>query len=88
MAKPAPALTGTARAPIAVGLPVYNGEPYLDTALKAVLDQQGVDFELWIGDNCSTDGTEEICREAARAAGLSKRITVHTLRHSFSEGIK
>lgn len=66
MAKPAPALTGTARAPIAVGLPVYNGEPYLGTALKAVLDQQGVDFELWIGDNCSTDGTEEICREAAR----------------------
>jgi site-specific recombinase XerD len=24
------------------------------------------------------------CREAARAAGLSKRITVHTLRHSFA----
>jgi site-specific recombinase XerD len=24
------------------------------------------------------------CREAARAAGLSKRVTVHTLRHSFA----
>ena len=24
------------------------------------------------------------CREAARAAGISKRVTVHTLRHSFS----
>ena len=27
---------------------------------------------------------QDVCREAARAAGLSKRITVHTLRHSFS----
>ena len=27
---------------------------------------------------------QAVCREAARAAGLSKRITVHTLRHSFS----
>ena len=26
---------------------------------------------------------QDVCREAARAAGLSKRITVHTLRHSF-----
>jgi len=29
-------------------------------------EQRDVDFELWIGDNCSTDGTEEICRDAAR----------------------
>jgi len=60
------ALIRLAPAPIAIGLPVHNGEPYLRTALRALLDQTGVDFELWIGDNCSTDGTEEICREAAR----------------------
>lgn len=62
----APALIGAASAPIAVGLPVYNGEPYLTTALASLQQQRDVDFELWIGDNCSTDGTEEICREAAR----------------------
>jgi len=25
-----------------------------------------------------------VCREAARVAGISKRVTVHTLRHSFA----
>ncbi|MEV6604961.1 glycosyltransferase [Kutzneria sp. NPDC051319] len=64
--KSAPPLIGTASASVAVGLPVYNGEPYLSTALASLREQRDVDFELWIGDNCSTDGTEEICREAAR----------------------
>jgi glycosyltransferase involved in cell wall biosynthesis len=66
VAKPAPTLIGTTSAPIAVGLPVYNGEPYLETALASLRDQRDVDFELWIGDNCSTDATEEMCRDAAR----------------------
>ncbi|MFC0439585.1 glycosyltransferase family A protein [Kutzneria buriramensis] len=64
--KAAPTLIGAATAPVAVGLPVYNGEPYLAAALASLLAQRDVDFELWIGDNCSTDGTEELCREAAR----------------------
>src|SRR5262249_30836514 len=65
-AKPAPTLIGAASPPIAVGLPVHNGEPYLTEALASLRDQRDADFELWIGDNCSTDGTEEICRDAAR----------------------
>jgi site-specific recombinase XerD len=32
----------------------------------------------------NTASLQTVCREAARAAGLSKRVTVHTLRHSFS----
>ena len=32
----------------------------------------------------NTDSLQTACREAARAAGLSKRVTVHTLRHSFA----
>jgi integrase/recombinase XerD len=32
----------------------------------------------------NTASLQAVCREAARAAGLSKRITVHTLRPSFS----
>jgi len=27
---------------------------------------------------------QTVCREAAKLAGLSKRVTVHTLRHSFA----
>lgn len=50
---------------ISVGMPVYNGEPYLASAIQSVLDQTCGDFELIISDNASTDGTEAICREFA-----------------------
>lgn len=50
---------------VSIGLPVYNGERYLDEAIRSVLDQSYIDFELLISDNASTDGTEEICRSAA-----------------------
>ena len=32
----------------------------------------------------NTDSLQTACREAARAAGIGKRVTVHTLRHSFA----
>jgi len=32
----------------------------------------------------NVESLQTACREAARAAGISKRVTVHTLRHSFS----
>jgi site-specific recombinase XerD len=31
----------------------------------------------------NSQSLQTVCREAAQAAGLSKRVTVHTLRHSF-----
>ncbi|MDP2997129.1 MAG: tyrosine-type recombinase/integrase [Bryobacterales bacterium] len=36
------------------------------------------------GRHMNTQSLQTACREAARAAGLSKRVTVHTLRHSFA----
>ena len=32
----------------------------------------------------NTGSLQTVCREAAQAAGLAKRVTVHTLRHSFA----
>jgi glycosyltransferase involved in cell wall biosynthesis len=52
---------------VSVGLPVYNGTRYLAQAVDAILAQGFEDFELVISDNGSTDDTEEICREYARA---------------------
>jgi len=49
-----------------VGIPVYNGEKYLPEAIRSVLAQDEPDLDIVISDNGSTDGTEEICREAAR----------------------
>ena len=50
---------------VSVGLPVYNGERFLARAIEAHLNQTFEDLELIISDNCSTDGTAEICRKYA-----------------------
>lgn len=52
---------------VSVGLPVYNGGRYLSQALESIAGQTFADFEVIIGDNASTDDTEEICRRFARA---------------------
>ena len=51
---------------VSIGLPVYNGERYVREAIEAVLSQTFTDLELVISDNASTDGTGQICKEAAK----------------------
>lgn len=48
---------------VSIGLPVYNGEPYIVEAIESVLGQTYENFELIICDNCSRDETESICRQ-------------------------
>lgn len=50
---------------VSIGMPVFNGEPFIREALDSLLAQTFTDFELIISDNGSTDGTEAICREYA-----------------------
>lgn len=50
---------------ITVGIPVYNGEPFLAEAIHSVQTQTVEDIEIIVSDNASTDGTEEICRSIA-----------------------
>jgi glycosyltransferase involved in cell wall biosynthesis len=50
---------------ISIGLAVFNGEKYLETAINSILSQTFSDFELIISDNASTDRTEKICRKYA-----------------------
>lgn len=59
---------------ISIGLPVYNGENYLEDAIRSLRDQTFADFELILSDNASTDGTREICR---RHAAEDPRIRYH-----------
>ena len=47
---------------VTVGVPVFNGEPFLAEALESLLNQTFSDLEIVISDNASTDRTEEICR--------------------------
>ncbi len=50
---------------IGLGVPVYNGERYLEETLESLLAQTFQDFEIVICDNASTDSTQEICRRFA-----------------------
>ncbi len=50
---------------VSIGLPVFNGENYLEEALQAILRQTFTDFELIICDNASTDRTQAICETYA-----------------------
>lgn len=50
---------------VSIGLPVFNGEEFLEQALTALLTQDFPYFELIISDNASQDRTEGICREFA-----------------------
>lgn len=47
---------------VSIGIPVFNGEKYLSTALDSILAQTFTNFELIISDNASTDNTGEICK--------------------------
>jgi glycosyltransferase involved in cell wall biosynthesis len=51
---------------LSIGLPVYNGEEFLDQALDSLLAQSFHDFEIIISDNASNDRTPDICRAYIR----------------------
>jgi glycosyltransferase involved in cell wall biosynthesis len=48
---------------VSVGLPVHNGDNFLEAAIRSVLSQTLDDVELVVSDNASTDRTAEICRD-------------------------
>ena len=48
---------------VSVGVPVFNGEAFLEDAIRSVLAQTLGDLELILCDNASTDRTAEICRD-------------------------
>jgi glycosyltransferase involved in cell wall biosynthesis len=58
---------------ISVLMPVYNGEAYLDEAIRSILSQTFADFEFLIMDDGSTDRTPAILD---RIAAADRRIRV------------
>lgn len=50
---------------ISVLMPTYNVAPFVREAVDSILTQTYANFELIIVDDCSTDGTYEILKEAA-----------------------
>ena len=66
---------------VSIGMPVFNGEPFLRRALDSLLAQDYSDFELIISDNGSTDGTEIICKDYA-----SRDHRIRYVRQSYNLG--
>ena len=52
--------------PVSICLVTYNRERLLPATIDSLLAQSFGDFELVISDDCSTDGTQNVCREYAR----------------------
>lgn len=59
---------------VGIGMPVYNGEKYIEDALRSIVEQDFDDFELVISDNASTDGTGDVL---STWAARDRRISVH-----------
>jgi glycosyltransferase involved in cell wall biosynthesis len=51
---------------LTIGLPVYNGERYLEAAVESLLNQTFDDFRLVISDNASDDSTPDILAQFAK----------------------
>ncbi len=47
---------------VTVGMPVHNGEQWLEDAIDSILSQTYTNLLLIISDNASTDGTSRICK--------------------------
>ena len=50
---------------VSLGLPVFNGETFVERAIDALCGQDYERLEIIVSDNGSTDNTPKICRAAA-----------------------
>ncbi len=50
---------------VSIGLPVYNGERFIEQTIDSILAQTYSDLELVVSDNASEDRTGEICQAYA-----------------------
>ena len=61
-------------------VPVYKAEAYLEDSISSVLGQTFGDFELWLIDDGSPDGSGRICDQIAQR---DPRVHVH---HQTNQG--
>lgn len=56
---------------VSVILPSYNHEQYVEAAVRSVMEQSGVDFELIVIDDGSKDRTPEILKRLSEELGFT-----------------
>lgn len=50
---------------VTIGMPIYNGEKYVEETITSLLSQSYQSFQLLISDNASTDRTNKVCQKFA-----------------------
>ncbi len=73
----------TPRVKVSVIMPAYNTASSIDKAIRSVLDQKGVLFELLIGDDASTDETWD----RIRAYRSDPRVRIFRYRRNGGAGV-
>lgn len=51
---------------VSIGMVVYNESTFIQQSLKSLLAQDYPNLEIMISDNCSSDGTSDICKELTK----------------------
>lgn len=67
---------------ISVIIPMYNAKKYIQQAVDSVLNQTFKDCEVIIVDDCSTDGSYELCQSL-----YSKSRRVEIIHHTKNMGV-
>ncbi|QEG01049.1 Chondroitin synthase [Stieleria maiorica] len=66
---------------IAICIPTFNQSKYLRIAVQSALEQSGVETEVWVSDDASTDETPTVMR------AFENDPRVHYHRHATNQGI-
>lgn len=67
---------------ISIIVPIYNKEKYLKKTLDSIINQKYKNLEIILVDDCSTDGSYEICKEY-----LEKDSRIKLLRNEKNSGV-
>jgi glycosyltransferase involved in cell wall biosynthesis len=76
-------MTAPNRPTVSIGVPVYNGENFLDEMMQSLLSQTFTDFEVVVSDNGSTDRTPDILADFERD---DPRVKVHRAHENQGAG--
>lgn len=69
---------------ISVIIPLYNAQHTVATALRSLLDQQGVRLEIIVVDDASQDGSVDVVEQWQ--ANTPAHISLRLIRHSVNQG--
>ncbi len=54
---------------VSIGMPVFNGESFIEEAIRSLCDLNYPNTEIIVSDNASTDATQQICTSIIREDG-------------------